>query len=206
VTPSPTIPDSHDAAVFRSRFNAIAAVVVWSLCAVASAAAVVYAERDLVAYLTPLALVAFGAWMVLWNPSIAVDDDAVHLVNVTKTIEIPWPAVIQIDTRYALTVQTPNRRYSAAAAPAPGRLTIARGGSDTGHLKLDGPARPGDSPKTDSGAAAWLVRDRWNRLVEAGRIELGVAESTPVLVRWHAASIAVCGALFAASVLALALS
>jgi hypothetical protein len=206
VTPSPTIPEHPDVAIFRSRFNTIGAVVVWSLCAIAAAAAVIYAESDLVAYLAPLAFVAFGTWMVLWNPSVLVDDNAVRLVNVAKTIEIPWPAVIQIDTRYALTVQTPSGRYSAAAAPAPGRLTIARGGSDIGHLKLDGPARPGDSPKTDSGAAAWLVRDRWNRLVEAGRIELGVAESTPVVVSWHAASIAICGALFAASVLALALS
>jgi hypothetical protein len=193
---------------FRSRFNLIAAAVIWLLCLIAAASSVIYGAADF-AHLVPLAFVAFASWLVLWQPRVSVDDSAVRLINVTRTIEIPWPALIQIDTRYALTLRTPHALYSAAAAPAPGRLHVARGASDTqlpSRMKLDGPMRPGDAPTTDSGAAAWLVRDRWSRLSESGRIELGVAESTPVTVRWHTASLAVCGALLVLSVLALALS
>lgn len=168
----------------------------------------VYGQAGTVTYLAPIALVVFAAWMVLWRPCVLVSDDAVRLVNVTRTIEIPWPALIQVDTRFALTLRTPHGRYTASAAPAPGRLNVARGGRDTtpGRVKFDGPARPSDLPTTDSGAAAWLVRDRWAKLSEAGRIELGVAETTPVKRSWHWTSLALAAAMLVGSMLVLALA
>lgn len=207
MTASYSRPDgADDVEVFRSRFNLAGAIILWALCGVASVAVALGTAGGAAAgYLAPIVLVAFGTWMVLWRPAVRVSDDAVRLVNVTRTIEIPWPALIQVDTRFALTLRTPHGRFTASAAPAPGRLNISRGRSDTipGRSAFDGPARTGDLPSTDSGAAAWLVRDRWNRLAEAGRIELGVADTTPVVSTWHWTTLAICAGLLVGSLFAL---
>lgn len=193
--------------VFRSRFNVIAAIFAWVLCAVAVVAITTSARGATLVYIAPVAAVAFAVWMVLWRPTVRVSDGGVRLVNVTRTIDIPWEAVIQVDTRFALTLRTPQGRYTATAAPAPGRLNMTFGRAEIipGRAKIDGQARPSDSSRTDSGAAAYLVRDRWTKLSDAGRIELGVAETTPVRLAWHWRSLAICAILLAVSLLLLAL-
>lgn len=200
--------DSGEITFFRSRFNVLAASVVWVLCAAAATAVLMaYSRTDSLTLLAPVVVVAFLSWAILWRPLVRVDDDGVRLVNVTKTVDIPWEALIQVDTRYSLTLCTPHGRYPAAAAPAPGRVNMTfvrsempgtRGSSERG-------ARPSDSTRTDSGAAARLVKDRWDELSAAGRIELGVADTTAVPQRWHWRSIAVGVLLVAASAVIVAL-
>ena len=65
--------------------------------------------------------------------------------------------------------------------------------------------RPGDLPNTDSGVAAHLVRQRWQILLAENRIAVGMADTTPVVRTIHWGVIAVSVALFAASVVALAI-
>lgn len=194
--------------MFHSRFNQVLAVVVWLFCGGAVAAVFVSGLGDSAEYLPLVAFVAFFTWAGLWRPAVRIDEDAVTIVNVLSTVTVPWPALISVETRYALTLVTPNGRHTATAAPAPGRLTTALSRRDltrvTAHTGSDGSMRPGDLPNTDSGAAAYLVRDYWERLVAAERIELGVADTTSVTRRWHWVVIALGSALLLASVFALA--
>lgn len=196
-----TAPDA--ASIFHSRFNRIMAVVIWALCAGALAAIVVSFSAKHLIYLVPVALLAYLAWTGLWQLSVRVDDTAVTLVNVFSTVTVPWAALIQVDTRFALTLHTPWAKFTASAAPAPSRVGTVIGKMDSAGLDpaltAGGSVRPSDLPASDSGAAAYLVRERWHKLSEAGLIELGVAETTPAVRRWHWASLAICGVLLLAS-------
>ena len=62
--------------------------------------------------------------------------------------------------------------------------------------------RPGDLPNTDSGVAAHLVRSRWDQLVAEERVELGVADETPVLRRWNLPIISISAILLAGTIAA----
>ena len=49
-----------------------------------------------------------------------VHDGGATLENPYRTIDVPWAALVNVDTRYALTLITPHAKYAAWAAPAPG--------------------------------------------------------------------------------------
>jgi hypothetical protein len=195
--------------MFHSRFNQVLAIVVWVFCGGAVAAIIAGGIDTTAGYLPLVALVAFLAWAGLWRPSVGVGDDAVTVVNTFSTVVVPWATLIQVETRYALTLVTPHGRYAATAAPAPGRLATALSRRELGRagaqVDADGRIRPGDLPNTDSGAAAYLVRERWERLVADGGIEIGVADTTPVERRWHWPVIAIALVLLAGAIAAPAL-
>jgi hypothetical protein len=144
----------------------------------------------------PLALgLGLLAWLVFWHPRVEVTDDGVVLVNPLRTIEVPWPALINVETQYALTLVTPGGRYRAWAAPGPGRHQVVTAGTD----ELVGMSRQardsrgavaiGDLPGAPSGRVAALVRRRWEHLVESEQLRIGVADQTPVVTRWNAPAI-----------------
>lgn len=200
---------SNSDSIFRSRFNQVMAIVLWLLCAAASTAICVTGDAEALLTLVPVVLIAFLTWIGLWLPAVKVDDHAVTLVNVFSTVTVPWSALIDVETRFALTLRTPTGKYSATAAPAPSKTTIAVGKRDARgldrSLTTGGKVRPGDLPETDSGAAAYIVRDRWKRLIESESIELGTAGQNPAVRRWHSTLIIIGSLLLVASIAVLAL-
>ena len=178
---------------FRSTFNKVLCIVAWAALAVVLVVVLVTPgalERPFI----PLGLVAVAAivWALLWSPHLRVDDDAVTIANVLREIRVPWAALIEVDTKYSLTLRVPGKLYSATAAPAPGQVVGLRASrAHRGRAASRGDlVRPGDLASTDSGQAANLVRSRWDRLREAGAIETGVAATTPVGIRPRTAQIA----------------
>ena len=178
---------------FRSTFNKVLCIIAWA--ALGAVLVVVLLtpgglQRPFVAL--GLAAVAAIVWAVLWSPHVRVDDDAVTIANVLREIRVPWAALIEVDTKYSLALRVPGRLFGATAAPAPGQLAGLRAsrshrGRAVGRGDL---VRPGDLTTSDSGRAAELVRERWDRLREAGAIPTGVADTTPVRIRPRAAQIA----------------
>src|SRR5665647_3403221 len=75
----------------------------------------------LVRYAPGLLLVTAVVWAAYWQPAVIVSDAGVTVRNVLRTVELPWPSIQRIDTRYALTLITAYGSYAAWAAPAPGR-------------------------------------------------------------------------------------
>lgn len=197
---------------FTSRFNRVIAIAAWVVVAGATIAYLV-SHRGIPQplWLLPAALIAFTAWTWLWCPAIEVDDAGVTLRNPARTVHVPWSALIEVETRFALTLVTPTRRYSAWAAPAPGRTGVAL--ARRRQLRAPGMgipgvtvgARPGDLPGTESGEAAAIIRTRWHELRESGRIEIGVAAQTRVRIQVLWWQDAVLLALLAGCVLAVAL-
>jgi len=194
-----TVPHAGNAAIFKARTNKWFAGFSWFVAAAGLAGLVVAGGLPALAGAWPLLFIAYLGWLLFWRPAVVVGDAGVTIENPFRTITVPWAALVHVDTRYALTLVTPGKSYGAWAAPAPGiwggrnaRPEDLRGLPDSTY----GPGnsvRPGDLKTTDSGQAAQLVRGRWQQLVDAGLLDAGAAETTPVIVkfRWREAVAAV---------------
>lgn len=147
-----------------------------------------------------IALLAYAGWTVLWRPNLVITDEHVSVRNVLTSLVVPWPALIQVDTKFALTLVTPGHRYSVWVAPAPGALTSQRIGRRSRRADRENPleerpehgrALPGELPGSESGDAARRVRARWDALIESGDLQTGAAETTQVTRTVHVGVIAV---------------
>ena len=189
-----------DVVIRRSRSSQLLCAVIWVICTVGVGRQLLTSVASALTLLPFLALVSFGVWAVYWRPSLRVDDGGVRLVNVLRTIDLPWPAIQRIDTKWALTLFTAYGKFTAWVAPAPGIRSTARLGharrSEVAESALAGDSiRPGDLPGSPSGDAAVLVRRRWEELRDAGHLDDPRLEFTAVPVRWHWEIIAVIAAL-----------
>jgi hypothetical protein len=184
--------EARPSSVFVSRFNRVLAIVIWVITAVLLVTTLISGSSNRALSIIPATFVALFVWTALWRPYVRVDDTGVRVRNVLRTIDVPWNALIHVDTRYALTLFTPKHQFSAWAAPAPGRTgtAMARRAESHGRVdaapRVDGKVRPGDLLGSESGQAAYIVRERWNALRDAGRVEAGLADQTrvPQHVHW----------------------
>ncbi|MEP1123004.1 MAG: PH domain-containing protein [Ilumatobacter sp.] len=189
---------------FRPGFGRGLTVFVTVIAVVSIVVVAITADLGAVVVTLPwLVLVVATCWAFFWRPSVVVSDAGVRLVNVTRTIDIPWPAVHDVDTRFALTLHTAYGRFSAWAAPAPGAGTALRSSlraRRTSARDTDGvvgTSRMGDIAGSASGEAATIVRRRWERLRDDGFLDDPQLEfdRAPTTWHWH---IAACIFVFAA--------
>jgi len=173
---------------FRPTFSRTMAGVVMGLCGIAALTVISGGLDDILLVWPWLALAAMISWALYWRPRVGVSAGGVEVVNVTRTYDVPWPAIEDIDTKWALTLHTAYGRVRSWAAPAPGRQMMRR--LEKGDLTIPGyrpgdAARPSDLTGTESGAAALLVRQRWERLREEGFLDDPRLEFDELPVRWH---------------------
>lgn len=202
---------SADVVEYRPAFGRVLAVVI-AVCGVGGLlTGLVTDPGATVPYVAPVLLVTLWVWAAYWRPAVVVSPAGVELRNVTRTIELPWPTIQRVDTRFALTLHTAYGDYAAWAAPAPGRARVATAGKeDATHLPestygTGGTMRPGDLASSASGQAAILVRMRWEELRDAGLLDDPRVEHARPRVRWHARTLAAIVVLIAASVLTVVL-
>lgn len=200
---------SADVVEYRPAFGRVLAVVV-AVCAGGGLLTGLVSDASAtLPYVAPVLLVAVWVWAAYWRPAVLVSPAGVELRNVTRTIELPWPTIQRVDTRYALTLHTAYGDYAAWAAPAPSRARVVTARSeDARHLPgssygAGGSIRPGDLASSASGQAAMLVRARWEELRDAGVLDDPRVERARPRVRWHVGTLAAIGVLIAASVLTL---
>ena len=143
-------------------------------------------------------------WAIFWNPCVVVSDGGVRLVNVTRTIDIPWPSITDVETRYALTLVTAYGRYAAWAAPAPSAgsalRTAARARPRVGAGEEVEAVTIGEVAGTASGDAARIVRRRWEKLRSEGFLDDPRLEFEAPPIHWHWQAALVIGALGVLSV------
>jgi hypothetical protein len=182
--------------VFRPAFGRVLTVVIGAICVVAAAITLLEGGfSDLGRVLPWLALFVGGCWALFWRPRVEVSDGGVRIVNVTRTIDVPWPAIQNIETKWALKLVTAYGAFSAWAAPAGGRgparratrveNNLLRRAAVTDHLA------PAGSLDGDAGDAAEIVRDHWVTLRRAGHLDNPVLEHTKAPVRWHDETLAI---------------
>lgn len=112
----------------------------------------------------PVALVGVVAWSALWRPHVEVADGGVRVVNTLRTVEVPWPALHDVDGRYGLRLETAYGPVQAWGAAAPRRSRTDR------------------SPQSE---AAIAVRDRWERLRSQGHLDGAHLERDRLAATWH---------------------
>jgi hypothetical protein len=182
-------------AVYRPAFGRALTVGIAVACAiVAVLTAIGGGIGDLLQFGPWLALVAGACWATFWRPRVEVSDGGVRLVNVLRTIDIPWPAITAIETRWALTLDTAYGTYTAWAAPAPGRGPARRATRELAMQRrtpsVSGDRRPPEIAPGAAGEAAEIVSARWEQLRAAGHLDAPVLEHERVPVRWHLGTIA----------------
>lgn len=182
--------------------------------------------RDVLGF-TPLAVtVVYLCWLLFWYPSVTVEPSGVAVRNPLRTFQVSWPAIVRIDTRYALTLFTQStKKIVAWSAPSPSRyagintvrpdlsglnpnvgqkLVDADNYGDVPPTALDKPGtvKLGDIPRSESGIAALHVRRAWAALRDAGYLDSGLLEGTGVVTRWNGAALGAGGILIVLGLLA----
>lgn len=193
---------------FRARFGLGLTVAVAVLCGAAMVATLLEDPAAALRYAAPLALPAVVVWALFGRPAVVVSDAGVELRNVLRTIELPWPSIERVDTKYALTLHTAYGTYAAWAAPAPSRIqTVNATPSDLAHLPessyIGGGVRPGDLLTSASGQAAAYIRLRWEELRDEGYLDAPRLERDRPVVRWHVVPALAVAALAAVAVASL---
>lgn len=177
---------------FRPWFGQALTGVIGAICAVALVGFTLqHGVEAGLRSLAPLALATGACWALFWRPRVVVDDAGVRMVNVARTVTLPWPAIQAVDTKWALTLITSYGRFTAWAAPAPGAAHVVR--SDVRREARNLPSstfgpdgiRPGDLPTSPSGGAALMIRERWERLRDAGYLDDPRLEFDEAPVEWH---------------------
>jgi hypothetical protein len=167
---------------FRSTTNLVIAVCAWVALGLGAAVALFLAAQGGVVRLldlVPLALLALLVWELFWRPKLTVREDGVEIVDFFRTSLVPWTTIIDVQTRWALTLVTPHGKYRASVAPAPGARGRYRMGraSTQSEVGRDGGVLASSALGSDSGDAAAIVRAAWRERLDAGRIELGRADA-----------------------------
>jgi hypothetical protein len=147
--------------------------------AVAMAALSVPHPGTLVAVAAPALLLALLGWTAFVNPRVEVSDGGVLMVNVLRTVHVPWPAVESVEGRYGLQLRTAYGVFTAWSATAPA-----------------GRSRRHDADST----AAQEVRRRWESLRAAGWLDDPRLERPRARQQWHLATLVCVGVLALASV------
>lgn len=203
--PQPTEP-----IVFRSTFGVVLTLVMWAIAAAGIVASILTGAGAVPVAL--LGALAWFVWLAYWRPCVLTDARGVQLRNLLSDVDIPFDAIEDVDTRYALQVRAEGRVWSAWGAPAPGGAAALHSGTrrpragdaeswrDTPRaVRETGSARAGDAVTTASGAPATVIRRELERRERHG---IRRDESARVQVTRHPMLIAVSAAVLAASVAA----
>jgi hypothetical protein len=135
---------------------------------VGAAVAFVSAALDgvdaLLAYAAPAILFGLLGWAAFWAPGVEISDGGVRIRNTLRTIEVPWPAIEDVDGRYGLQLRTAYGRFTAWGASAP-----------SGRRRL----------RDATSAAAKEVLCRLEVLRAAGHLDNPRLEWSQPRVTWH---------------------
>lgn len=180
-----------DPVVFKPRSGKWYAAITWILLGIGAVTSVTVDGLYGVVAAWPLLGLGYFAWWIFWYPSVHVRHDAVVVHNLLRSVTVPWPALIHVDTKFALKLVTTRGNYTAWAAPAPGIWGTHRGKPE--HVRnlpesTYGPGqsiRPGDLKNSDSGAVAYLIRTRWAERAEADQLHIGEASAATVTQSIH---------------------
>ena len=104
----------------------------------------------------------------LIRPKVTFYDEGVVITNPLEEITMSWGDVVDLDSRWALTIATKEFTVSAWAATAPGRHHARNiHAADIKGLGIEWgeSMSSGDSPRSDSGAAIYRARTRLQRFI-----------------------------------------
>ncbi|MBD2762558.1 PH domain-containing protein [Kocuria sp. cx-455] len=152
-----------------------------------------------------VASVCFGVglaglgYALYWRPRLEIHGHGVRIINPLRTVDIPWAHIIEVRTRFTVTVVTEAGSHSCFALPAAGPGSALRSGPQgvsRAHplARTEGAVRTGDLAGTRSGAAANDIRTLWQRKIDTGELDVFTRDDAalePVRVAYVPAPLAV---------------
>jgi hypothetical protein len=164
--------------VIRSRTSVALAVAMVATSVVGFVLSLAADSDALRVFGAPLVLFGVLGWASFWRPHVEVSDGGVRVVNTFRTVQVPWPAITEVDGRYGLRLQTAFGTVTSWAAPAPsGRLRAREGSSE----------------------AAVVVDQRLEELRAAGYLDNPVLERESLETVWDVPVVAAAALLLVAS-------
>lgn len=132
-------------------------------------------------------LFAYAVWYVLGRSAVVVDRDVLTVVNPFVTYRVNYAALIDVSTRFHLTLVTPKKRYQAFGVPSSGMVAgLNAHRQDLKNLPsitfgAEQSVRTSDLPNSLAGSTAALIRGYWQEQVEDGVLDaVAPVESTSV--------------------------
>ncbi|MDY3049719.1 MAG: PH domain-containing protein [Rothia sp. (in: high G+C Gram-positive bacteria)] len=120
---------------------------------------------------------AYSIWYLLGRPALVIDRQELKVLNPGVSHRVNYRALVDVSTRFHLTLVTARRSYQAFALPASGMLA-SRSAHRAQLQSLPaisyGPGRSlrtSDLPNSAAGSAALLLRGYWQEQVEAGVLD-----------------------------------
>ncbi|WP_256795984.1 PH domain-containing protein [Terrabacter sp. Ter38] len=78
-------------------------------------------------------------WLFVVRPCVVIHAEGIRLVNPLRVVDVTWPAISEVRSRWALEIVADGRRYTAWGVPAdPGRPRYGRGMLTVGANKVRG--------------------------------------------------------------------
>jgi Bacterial PH domain len=119
---------------------------------------------DILRFGAPVTLFGVLGWAAFWTPYVEVSDGGVTVANTLRTVEVPWPAIDDVDGRYGLKLLTAYGPVTAWAASAPAGRERAR---------------------REHSAASAAVSERLGELRAAGHLDDPKLERPEPVIVWH---------------------
>lgn len=110
----------------RSRGARALGAVMMALAVLGLGSAMFGGVDDLLVLGAPVTLFGVLGWAAFWQPYVEVTDGGVTVANTLRTVEVPWPAIDDVEGRYGLKLLTAYGPVTAWAASAPAGRQRAR--------------------------------------------------------------------------------
>ncbi len=130
-----------------------------------------YSSSANIAFIAFMTLLTFSVFAYIQRPSILFTDIGIGIKNPFSTIVLDWDDVIDLETKFVLTITSKYGQIRCWAAAGPSRSQHRRihpgdlRGMQRGSLEI----KAADSPRSDSGAAAHIARLRIDERRKNGR-------------------------------------
>lgn len=183
-------PDGRAGVTLRARSSTLVGIALLALVGVLLADALLRGRWDVAVLSLPaLGLVVLAAVEVFLRPGLRVHPGGITVVNPLSTIEVPWPAIADVRTRFHVSIETRSgRRIGSWGAPAAPRIRPSAAGS-----------RGNSAGGTVADSDGWAPSSASHRVIESywARFGVSAAPDAPVapLRRWHWVTVGAGGAL-----------
>jgi hypothetical protein len=149
-------------------------------------------------------------WLFVVRPAAVIHDEGIRLVNPLRVVDVTWPTITEVRSKWALELVAEGRKYTAWGVPAdPGRpkygrslLTVpANRMAKAGSLAASVGARSADQPAKRQKVEAQVVAAEVEARIEADRRRKG--DPTPRIAHqsWDPVSVGLLAAALAFFVL-----
>lgn len=122
-----------------------------------------------------------ASYLLFLKPYVLIFDEGIKVVNPTKEITASWDLVEEIETKYSMSIVVDGQTFYAWAAPAPSRGHTRRLHKTDLLPGADAPRRLGDSPRSDSGACAYIAKLRRQEFISGSGSEFSTSSNNILL-------------------------